>query len=228
LERVLEIIFGALPGKWDLFKDPAVWTFLLRGLFVTIQMSTLSIAISLVAGTLLALLRVSPIRPLAWVAVTYIELVRALPSFLIIFYTFLVAPKFGVDLNPFWSGVAGLSIYTSAVMAEFVRAGILSVHKGLIEASRSLGLSYLQTTRLIILPVALRRMTPSLVGQSITLNKDTSLAALITVPELTSRGRILFQTYFNPIETLLVVATLYFVVNYALSVASRRLEERRT
>ena len=227
MERILDI-FGVLPGNWELFEDPAICRFILRGVWVTLRMSAVAITLSLLIGTALALMRVSPIRPIAWLAVSYIELIRALPAFLIIFYTFLVAPRIGLNLSGFWAGVVGLTIYTSAVMAEIVRAGILSIHRGMIEAARSLGMSYLLTTRLVILPVALRRMVPSLVSQSITLNKDTSLTALITVPELTSRGRILYQTFFNPIETLLIIATIYFVVNYALSLVSRRLEVART
>lgn len=237
MSGILEL-FGALPGQWEIFEQGAIWRFLLRGLWVTVQMSSTAILLSLLFGTVLALLRVSPlaisvplpgrgrvrVRPLAWLAGSYIELIRALPSFLIIFYTFLVAPRVGLNLSPRWSGIVGLTIYTSAVMAEIVRAGIISINRGLIEAARSLGMTYVLTMRLVILPVALRRMTPSLVGQAITLNKDTSLTALITVPELTSRGRILFQSYFNPVEVLLVVAVMYFIVNYTLSLISRRLE----
>lgn len=225
MERVLDL-FGLLPGRWEVFQDPAIWRFLLRGLWVTVRMSATSITLSLLFGTVLALLRVSPFRPLVWVAATYVELIRALPAFLIIFYTFLIAPKVGVNVSGFWAGVIGLTIYTSAVMAEIVRAGILSIHRGLLEAARSLGLSYLATTRHVILPIAIRRIMPSLVGQSITLNKDTSLTALVTAPELTSRGRILYQSYFNPVETLIIVALLYFSVNFTLSRLSRRLEAR--
>lgn len=225
MDSLLEV-FGSLPGAWEPFEDPAIWEFILRGLWVTLRMSATAITLSLLFGTILALLRVSPIRPVSWVATTYIELVRALPSFLIIFYTFLMAPKIGLDLSGFWAGVTGLTLYTSAVMAEIVRAGIHSVQRSVVEASRSLGLSYLKTMRLVVLPIALRRMVPSLVSQAITLNKDTSLTALVTVQELTFRGRILFRQYFNPVETLLVIALLYFAVNYILSLLTRRLEAR--
>lgn len=225
MDSLLEV-FGSLPGAWEPFEDPAIWEFILRGLWVTLRMSATAITLSLLFGTILALLRVSPIRPVSWAATTYIELVRALPSFLIIFYTFLMAPKIGLDLSGFWAGVTGLTLYTSAVMAEIVRAGIHSVQRSVVEASRSLGLSYLKTMRLVVLPIALRRMVPSLVSQAITLNKDTSLTALVTVQELTFRGRILFRQYFNPVETLLVIALLYFAVNYILSLLTRRLEAR--
>jgi putative glutamine transport system permease protein len=109
-----------------------------------------------------------------------------------------------------------------------MRAGILSISKGVIEASRTIGLTYMQSMRYVAVPMALRRMSPGLVSQLITLYKDTSLAALIAVFELLRRGKILYETpaYGNPtIEVLTVVSLMYFIPNYGLSLLAARLEQ---
>ncbi|MGH2767697.1 MAG: amino acid ABC transporter permease, partial [Actinomycetota bacterium] len=119
-------------------------------------------------------------------------------------------------------------LYTSSVLAEIVRAGILSLDRGQFEAADALGLSYLKKLRFVVLPQALRRMVPAVVSQLVTLIKDTSLLSFITVIELTRRLQILQQAYFNPIESWVVGALFYFVINYALSSFARRLEVRPT
>ncbi|HEX2325060.1 MAG TPA: amino acid ABC transporter permease, partial [Chloroflexota bacterium] len=125
---------------------------------------------------------------------------------------------------PFGAGALGLAIYTSAINAEIVRAGITSIGRGQHEAARSLGLTYVQTMRYVVLPQALRRIVPPQVGQIITLVKDTSLAAVIGVQELTRRAQIIYQAEFNPLQSLFVVACIYFLFNYSLSRLSRRWE----
>jgi putative glutamine transport system permease protein len=111
-------------------------------------------------------------------------------------------------------------------LAEFIRAGINSVLSGLIEAARSLGLSYLQTLRCIALPIAMRRMAPALVGQVITITKDTSFASVISIQELLRRAEILNTVGFNPIQNLLVVAGMYWAINVTISTIFRRVELR--
>jgi putative glutamine transport system permease protein len=107
-----------------------------------------------------------------------------------------------------------------------MRAGILSISKGIIEASRALGLNYLQSMRYVALPMALRRMSPGLVSQLITLFKDTSLASLLGITELLRNGRLIYESpvYANAVETLLVVGMLYFIPCYLLSIIAQRLE----
>jgi ABC-type amino acid transport system permease subunit len=145
---------------------------------------------------------------------------------MLIIYTFIALPKIGVDLSPFWAGVTALSLYTSCVTSEIVRAGILSLDRGQFEAAEALGLSYAKRVRYVVLPQALRRMVPAIVSQLVTLIKDTSLVSFITVFELARRGQALEQLANNPIETSLVLMALYFAVNFALSEVSRRLELR--
>ncbi len=221
------VIPAALNGKWEPFTLGTTWTFLWQGLWVTLQVAFYSIIASMIFGIILALGRVSPLKIISIPSVTYIELLRALPSYLIILYCFLALPKIGLSLDALWLAVIGLTLYTSAIMAEVIRAGILSVEKGQLEAAYSLGLSPLTTLAQIVLPQAFRRMMPSIVSQLITLLKDTSLAAIIALPELTRQGRIIYNQNNNVLETMFVVAMIYFVFCYALSLVSRKLEVRK-
>lgn len=212
------------PAKWAVFLDPGIWAFLWTGVRITLAMAAFAVSTSLVAGVVLALCRLSRFPLIRYPAACYVEVVRALPVLLIIFFTFFGAARAGLGLNAFGAGALALALYTSAINAEIVRAGITSIDRGQWEAARSLGLSYPQTLRHVVLPQALRRVVPPQVSQIITLLKDTSLAAVIGVQELTKRAQIIYQAEFNPLQALFVAACIYFVVNYSLSRLSRRWE----
>jgi putative glutamine transport system permease protein len=212
------------PRKWAAFLEPGIWAFLFTGLQITLAMAAIAVLSSLLAGLLLALCRISRFPLLRYPAAFFVEVIRALPVLLIIFFTFFGAARAGLGLGPFGAGALGLAIYTSAINAEIVRAGITSIGHGQHEAARSLGLTYVQTMRYVVLPQALRRIVPPQVGQIITLVKDTSLAAVIGVQELTRRAQIIYQAEFNPLQSLFVVACIYFLFNYTLSRLSRRWE----
>ncbi|MBI4506551.1 MAG: amino acid ABC transporter permease [Chloroflexi bacterium] len=217
---------------WKAFLDVEIWVFLLTGLQITLTMAAAAIVLSLVFGTLLALARLSRVPLVHYPAVLYIEIIRALPVLLLIFFMFFGGARgftlFGLRVSwedPVVAAILALTVYTSAVNAEIVRAGILSIERGQVEAARALGLSYVQTMRLVVLPQALRRMVPPQVSQLITLIKDTSLAFVIGAHELLNRAKILYSGFeTGPIQALFVAAVIYFAVNYALSLASRRLE----
>lgn len=246
----MDSLWGALldllPGDWDIFKLWPIWRFLLEGLRVSVQIAVIAIALALVVGIVMAVGRLAPVPIVRVLATTYIEVFRATPLLLLIFFVFFGAGRFNTswaqgvflldwfvddssgDLTPTAAAILALTLYNSAVVAEVVRAGILSISPGIIEASRALGLGYLQSMRYVAIPMALRRMSPGLVSQLITLYKDTSLAALIALEELLRRGKILYEipTYGNPtIEVLTVVALMYFIPNYALSLIASRLEK---
>lgn len=219
------------PETWPMFLDPNILRFLGEGLVQTIALSLVSIALSFVVGLVFALGRLSKHRWIRWPATAYIEGIRALPVLLLIVYfgikgSALLRPVLGPDfeMSSFWAGVLGLSLYTSAVLAEIIRAGIVSLPRGQTEASRALGLSYPQSMRHVILPQALRLMVPAMMAQLTTIIKDTSLVGTIGVFELLKQGRTIYTQYFNPIEIFLFVAVVYFVICFALSQASRRLE----
>ncbi len=223
-------------NRWAIFAKGTTWTFLGRGLVITLELAAVSISLSLALAVVLALLRLAPHPRLrapvpgavaiSRVAATIVEIVRSSPLFMLIIYAFIALPKLGLNLSPFWAGVTALTLYTSCVTSEIVRAGILSLERGQFEAAEALGLSYVGRVRFVVLPQALRRMAPSIVSQLATLIKDTSLVYAITVFELARRGQALQQLANNPIETSLVVMAIYFVLNFALSETARRLELR--
>ena len=203
-------------------------TFMAGGLITTLALAGIAIAVSFVAGVLLALGRLSRLRPLSVLATIYIEGMRALPVLLIIFFAYFALPRIiGMKLEPFTAGAIALSAFTAALVAEIVRAGILAVPKGLIEAAQSQGLSGGQILRIITLPIAIRQMMPALVAQFVTLLKDTSLTAVIGILELTRRGQIVFaQPPFQPIPVFALLALIYFTANFTLGQVGRRLETR--
>jgi len=204
------------------------------GLAMTVAVSLVSIVLSLPLATLAALARLSSRTYVRWPTIAGIEIIRAFPVLILIFYVFTqfsrVAEVTGSSLlksnNVTLAVIIALTLYTTVVNAETIRAGILSLDNGQTEAARSLGLSYAQALRLVILPQTFRRILPPLIAQFVTLVKDTSLGAIIGLLELYHRGQILYQYYRNPLETLWVVAVVYFFVNYALGQTAQRIERR--
>jgi His/Glu/Gln/Arg/opine family amino acid ABC transporter permease subunit len=237
MDPIIEFLqeHGLRPSTWPMFADPAIWRFFGEGLKETLLMSVVAVALSFVFGLLFALARLSRRPWIRWPAIFYIEAVRALPVLLLIVYfgikgSALFQPFLGsdFDLPRFWAGVLGLSMYTSAVLAEIIRAGILSLPRGQTEASRALGLSSRQSMQFVILPQALRMMVPAMMSQLTTVIKDTSLVGTIGVFDLLRQGRTIYTQYFNPIEVLLIVSLIYFIVCFTLSQLSRKLELGRT
>lgn len=200
--------------------------FLAGGLGITLALAAISIAISFVLGTLLALGRLSSSPFVRVPATAYIEGMRALPVLLVILFSYLALPKMlGISLSPFAAGVIAMSAFTAALIAEIVRAGILSVPRGIVEAAEAQALSRIAQLRLIVLPIALRRMTPALTAQFITLLKDTSLTAVIGNLDLLRRGQIVYsEPPFQPLPVYVLVAAIYFAVNFGLSRIARRIE----
>jgi His/Glu/Gln/Arg/opine family amino acid ABC transporter permease subunit len=222
------VALGVLPrARWEPFTDIRVWQFLGQGLLVTLQIGLVSLVASLALSVPLALARISLPGPLRLPVVGWIELIRATPVLALILFTVLFMPRSGLDIDPVWAATIGLTVYTSAVLAEVVRAGVVSIPAGEVAAARSLGLSYLQTMRLVVLPQAISRMAPAIVSQCITLVKDTSLASIAAVSELVGYARSSWVFFGNIAETLFVVACLFFLINYTLSRIARRLEYRR-
>jgi His/Glu/Gln/Arg/opine family amino acid ABC transporter permease subunit len=213
-----------LGRRWAPFFDPQVavgnWRFIGEGLLLTLQAALISVALSLVFGIVLALMRLArhpQLRsrggPVVRVAVALpaavtVQAIRSAPLFLLVIYAWIALPRLGLNLPGLWAAVVALTIYTSCVLAEIVRAGILSLDRGQFEAADALGLRYLKKLRYVVLPQALRRMTPALFSQLVTLIKDTSLLSYVTVIELTRRLIIIQQVYFNPIESFIVAGAI--------------------
>lgn len=210
--------------EWAVFLQGQTWIWLGGGLLVTLRIAALVVAISLVTGTLLALARLSHVSSLRRFAGAYINVIRGIPIFLIVIFTFFALPSVGIHVSVAISVTLALTIYATALIAEIVRAGILGVSSGQVEAARSLGLGSMSTFCDIVLPQALRIMVPPLVGQYIILIKNTSIGGVVGLDELLRRGVILYTGFQNPAQTLLIVAFIYFAFLCPLSMLSRRLE----
>ncbi|WP_051291566.1 amino acid ABC transporter permease [Fictibacillus gelatini] len=207
---------------------PGNLSYLLKGLLVTLEVAVISIVLSFIIGSLLGVLRYAKIPLLSKVIAVLVETIRNLPLLLILFFTFFALPEVGIKLEIVTAAIAGLTLFESAMIAEIVRGGLVSIGKGQIEAGRSSGLSYTQTMWHIILPQALKRMIPPLVSQFISLLKDTSLAVVITLPELLHNARGIYNggNYKIVFPILLLTAIIYFLINYSLSLLARALEKR--
>jgi His/Glu/Gln/Arg/opine family amino acid ABC transporter permease subunit len=239
------------PDNWRwLFSGNNFW-FLLSGFWINLQIALVAMVLSLTFGLVLALLRLSTRRLVRIVAGGWVDAWRNLPLIFIILYLFLVMPEPWRDAYERWvpewfptafqtpfflAAVVGLTLYNSAVLAEIMRAGIVSLERGQGEAAASLGLRYWQSMRLVVLPQGLRRMVPATVSQLITLNKDTTLVSIIGIQEVMRHARIVTSTSGSPfvgtgvdaplLQVFLTVGVLFVIVNLALSRLSRRLEVR--
>ena len=205
--------------------SPDILQMLLSGLWVTIQLSVLSILFSLVVGVAVAMLRASPLGPVSAFAQGYVEFFRNIPLLIILFFVLNGLPQAGITLSYFWTAVAGLSVYTAAYVAEVVRAGLESLAKGQTEAARSLGLSWLQMMRLVLLPQALRLTIPPLGNLFVALIKNTALASAVAVPELLHQAEVIEGRTFNP-QIFLIAGLMYLLLTVPLSGLVNLVEER--
>jgi putative glutamine transport system permease protein len=201
------------------------------GLWITLQLSVLSLLGSLGLGTLIALLRVSPVPPVRWVGVAYVEFFRNTPLLVQLFFLYFATPYVGIYLGSnetfaFNAAVLGLTLYHAAYVGEVVRGGLLGVAKGQIEAARSLGLSYLGMLRYVQLPQTFRSVIPPLGNIGIALVKNTSLAATISVAELLYAAEIVESRTFRAEEAFGAVAFLYLTLTIPLGLAVNWLERR--
>ena len=197
---------GAITGDHILF--------LLKGLLITLEVALIAIVLSFIIGSVIGILRYTKIPVVSQVLGVIVEVIRNLPLLLIIFFTYFALPEAGLKLEIITAAIVALTIFEAAMISEIVRSGLLSIEKGQVEAARSSGLTYVQALWHIILPQALRRMVPPLVSQFISLLKDTSLAVVISLPELMHNVQIISGQNVNyMIPTFIVVACMYFIVN---------------
>jgi polar amino acid transport system permease protein len=208
---------------------------LLYGLWITLKASFMAIILALIIGIATGLMRISDNPALKWSAITYIELVRGSPLLvqLMIWYFVIgtLVNRLCLDLGfskipTLWFGILALAIFTGAYTAEIVRAGIQSVQVGQMEAARSLGMSYPEAMRKVIMPQAINRILPALAGQFISLIKDSSLLGVISVRELTKVTREVVTANLQPFELWIVCAGLYLVLTFGFSLLVQRLETR--
>jgi His/Glu/Gln/Arg/opine family amino acid ABC transporter permease subunit len=209
--------------RWDVVATNA--PYLLEGLRGTVVLGLLVMALGTALGFGVGLARLG--RGVVYACATaFVELFRDTPLIMQIFFIFFGLPALGIRLNPFVAAAAAMTFFAAANAAEIVRGAIQSIPRGQWEAACSLGLTPVQSLRWVVLPQALRRMLPPMMGLFTTLLKDTSLAAIVNVFELTTAGRRVVERTLASFEIWLVVAALYFLVCYPLSVATQRLERR--
>jgi polar amino acid transport system permease protein len=198
---------------------------LLIGLWMTLKLSAVSLIFALLLGLFAGLGRVADNPTARGLASTYVEIIRGTPLLVQIFIVYFFIGTV-LKLSAFTAGVAALAVFTGAYVAEIVRGGIQSVPKGQMEAARSLGMSYAQAMRHVILPQALKKTLPALAGQFINLIKDSSLVSVMALTDLTKAGREIVSSNFRPFEVWFTVALMYLVLTGSLSWLVRRLEKK--
>jgi putative glutamine transport system permease protein len=196
------------------------------GFKVTLMISLLALIGSFFIGAIIAVMRIVPIAPLRWIATAYVEFFRNIPLLVIVFFFYIGTPSLGLQLTGFTAGTIGLTIYTSAFIAEAIRSGILSVPKGQMEAARSSGLNYGQTMRMVILPQAIKIVVPPIGNQFINLVKNSSILALIAGTELMYQADLISAKTYVVFDVYIFVALFYLVITIPLSLGVSYLEKR--
>lgn len=208
---------------------------LIEGTWLTLYVSAVSIFFGIILGLFTGLARLSDNPFLRWWSITYIELIRGSPLLVQIYiWYFVLGTLINNLLNKsdlpqiptLWFGVASMAVFTGAYVAEIVRAGIQSIHRGQREAARSLGMNAYQSMRHIVLPQAFRRILPPLAGQFISLIKDSSLLGIIAIRELTKATREVVTVSLQPFEIFFVCSLLYLLLTFGLSLLTNYLERK--
>lgn len=200
---------------------------LLEGLALGLGMALIGLAAGVVIGFLCALARLSPVAPLRWLAWFYVEFIRNQPLLLLIFFVFFGLPALGVrGLDKVESFVVTMALYAGAYMTEVFRAGLLAVPVRYIEAAKAIGLSPFRRQVHVVMPVMFRSTLPALGSNLVALFKDTSLAAAISVPELTFYARQINVNSFRVFETWTVASGLYLASCYTIILLMRLVERR--
>jgi len=212
---------------------PLVWNLIGQGVLATLTAAVLAIAFSLLLGGVIGVARMMLGRKARMPVVAVIELLRGLPVVITIYFASRVLPELGVDLSGLpggaglWFLVIGLTAYNCVIIAEIIRAGVVSLPSGQREAALAIGLTTGATMRLVLLPQAIRVMLPALISQLVVILKDTSLAAVLALyTELLRQGNLIALNLHNPIQILFVVAVIFILINYSLSRLATWLDQR--
>ena len=214
-------VTGQLSSRyWELFSWRTTWVYLGRGLVGTFQVALTAGVISLVLGMLLMLGRISHVRPLSILCAILTNFFRGVPSLLFIYGFFFVVPSLGFKMDSFWMLTIPISLAASGVLAEVFRAGVNAVPRGQVEAAQALGLSKAKITFKIVLPKAIRFIIPSLISQLVVVVKDTTVAYVVSYPDLMQNARVLITNYDALVSVYLVIAVIYILINVAINKAA--------
>jgi glutamate/aspartate transport system permease protein len=201
--------------------------FLIEGMQTTLILTVIAIGGGLVLGTLLALARLAPFKPLSFVAGTYVNFFRSMPLILVIFWFYFLVPHIvGRPVGGFYSVLVAFVMFEAAYYCEIMRAGIQSVRKGQIYAGQALGLTYAQNMRYVVLPQAFRNMVPILMTQAIILFQDTSLVYVVGVKDFLVSADLVANRENRILEMFTTVALVYFVICLSGSLLVKRLQRK--
>ncbi|CAH0416721.1 amino acid ABC transporter permease [Periweissella fabaria] len=201
------------------------WSDFVHGFGITLLSSIIALIISMILGTGFAILEIVPNKLVNTIAHIYIQIFRNIPLLVVTMFFYVVVTQF-VKMSGLVAGTIGLALYTSAFIAETVRAGILAVDKGQTEGARANGLTYWQTMRIIVLPQAFKIVIPPLGNQFINLVKNSSILAFVAGFDLMYQGNEIASTTFDTIDTYVVVGLFYLVITLPLSYYMRYLENK--
>lgn len=200
---------------------------LLLGAGVTVQITALSVGFGLLIGMFVGIARLSRVKLIKFLATVYVDFIRGTPLLVQIFLIYFALPMIiGQRIDPFIAAITACSVNSGAYVAEIFRAGIQSIDKGQMEAGRSLGMTWTQTMRFIILPQAFKRIIPPLGNEFIAMLKDSSLVSVIGFEELTRRGQLIIARTYGSFEIWLTVAFIYLVMTLTISRLVDYLERR--
>ncbi|HEJ6763306.1 TPA: ABC transporter permease subunit [Staphylococcus aureus] len=202
-------------------------SFFLKVIKITILISLIGVALGSILGAFVALMKLSKIKIISWIASIYIEILRGTPMLVQVFIVFFgITAALGLDISALVCGTIALVINSSAYIAEIIRAGINAVDKGQMEAARSLGLNYRQTMKSVIMPQAIKNILPALGNEFVTLIKESSIVSTIGVGEIMFNAQVVQGISFDPFTPLLVAAALYFVLTFVLTRIMNMIEGR--
>jgi glutamate transport system permease protein len=225
---VVWIVFSKLAAtdqlsaeKWEPFLTTDLWeTYVIPGILGTLKAAGLSIVLALILGLLLGVGRMSTHALIQRPCAVFVELFRAIPVLILMIFAYFAYSRYDIFPSEYATlagVVTGLTLYNGAVIAEIVRAGVNALPRGQSEASSSLGMSWGQTMRSILLPQAITSMLPVLVSQLVVVLKDTAIGVAITYLELVGQAQNIGAQYRNYIPALMVIAVVYIAVNFSLS-----------
>jgi His/Glu/Gln/Arg/opine family amino acid ABC transporter permease subunit len=211
------------------FDWGAVWyaiPYMLQGTVVTLEISVCAMVLASVVGLAMGLISASSLRAPKAVIRAYVYFVRGTPALVQIFLVYFALPRIGFELSSFWSGVVALAFNSAGFIAEIMRAGLQSIDAGQSEAALSIGMTDRQSILFILLPQSLRRITPPLTNELITVVKSSSLLSVISITELTRSAQLIIAERFVPFELYAALAVYYLIIISILSLGSEYVEKR--
>jgi len=207
---------------WEMFRS-----FVLSGLYFSVQLTFIAMAGGVLIGTVVALMRLSGRPLLEWPARVYVDGLRSIPLLMVILWFYLLIPLFlGRPIGKELSAIITFTIFEAAYYSEIMRAGIQSIPRGQVHAGQALGLSYAQNMRFVVLPQAFRNMLPVLLTQTIVLFQDTSLVYVIGAYDLLHGFEVAGKNYARPVEGYIAAAVVYFAICFSLSALVKRLQKK--